>query len=120
MSRFAACLTLALLLIACSSVRLEESTELCTDTAHRGGVVSYRFSKEQGAARKVMEDYCNPRPYRIVSLNRGAACETGEGVLSKSEMEATAPTVRRVYVRFECEPEAPNGQAVAPGIRAQK
>jgi hypothetical protein len=102
MGQVAAMLCLAVVLAGCSSERLEQTTDCATGSGLRGGVVSYRYSREQAAAYKLAAAYCSPKGYRIVSLNMAAA---GEACRSMANEEENTAAVRRTYVRFECEQE---------------
>jgi hypothetical protein len=102
MGRLTTVLYLGLLVLAaCSSVRLENATESQMGE-RRGGVVSYRFSREQAAARQIMADYCSPKGYQIVRLSRASAEEAGHSILHEEDTDDSSPVVRRTYVRFEC------------------
>ncbi len=90
----------AVWLAACSSVRLEQTTDCPTGKGLRGGVVSYRYSRELEAAHKTMAEYCSPNGYRIVSLNNAPAGEACPSALNANE---NVVAVRRTFVRFECE-----------------
>ena len=92
----------AVVLAGCSSARLDETVDCPGGQGVRGGVVSYRYSREQGTARQMIAEYCNPKGYRIVNLTKGPA---GEACRNSLDTEETSVTVGRTYLRFECEQE---------------